>query len=413
MNDVGARDSAHLHPWIAELQQVPESESAFWDKVAAQTTPLLEPDSASENHTFVTYIWHLSEEAHHVVVQPGGFADPPSNLMDRIPGTRTCFACYRYRNDVRLNYTFAIDMPLVSWDDATQEEIDNINKTFLGGSADPHNPNEIKLQFRSVSMLELDEAIDESLAYKRPNIARGQITETRFKSEHLKNERTIWVYTPPHYAEVTKPCKLLMVFDGGWYLSLIPTHRILDNLLDDEAIDPVIAVFIDNATPTSRNTELACDGAFLSFIDEELLPWVKTNYRISESPEDAYVAGSSLGGLAAVWLGYRLPQLFGNVIGQAAALGKLTLPEQPPEPGAELIKQFQTSSQLPLRFWLEVGLLDNDKNIISANRRMKNVLQAKNYDLTYHEFAGGHDFMLWRGTLAQAIMTMMGKPKRL
>jgi enterochelin esterase-like enzyme len=407
MNDVGTRIYDHKHPLIAELESSPESESSFWDAAASRSTPLIEPDPGSARHTLTTYVYRIRSDEGHVVVQPGGFADPPANLLERVPGTGTCHACFRYRNDVRLHYTFALDMPLVSWDDASEKEIETIEKAYFAAQPDPHNAKQAKLQFRSASLLELSEAPDESLVYKRPDIDRGELTQSNFTSHSHDNDRSIRVYTPPDYHRVVTPCKLLLVLDGDAYLSLIPTHRILDNLLYDQAIDPLVAVFVGNATPTSRDTELACNESFLQFIGEELMPWVREHYRVSDIPEDVYVGGSSLGGLTSLWLGYRLPHMIGNVISQAAGLGDLTRTGQPAKPGDQLYRQIERSKRLPLKFWMEVGLLDDHEKIIEPNRRMKALIQSKGYPLHYHEFAGGHDFVLWRGTFARAIKTMM------
>ena len=68
--------------------------------------------------------------------------------------------------------------------------------------------------------------------------------------------------------------------------------------------------------------------------------------------------------------------------------------------------QLGASLRLPLRFWLEVGLLDN-AHMLESNRRMQAVIEGRGYDLVYREFCGGHDFALWRGTLAQALATML------
>lgn len=46
----------------------------------------------------------------------------------------------------------------------------------------------------------------------------------------------------------------------------------------------------------------------------------------------------------------------------------------------------------------------------SSNRRMQTLLRGKGYDVTYHEFCGGHDTALWRGTLAQALAVMLPAP---
>jgi enterochelin esterase family protein len=229
----------------------------------------------------------------------------------------------------------------------------------------------------------------------------------------MGNERNIWVYTPPGYASGDESYPLLVAFDGGWALTRVPTQRLLDNLLADGRIKPVIAVFIDNPTPDSRNVELPCNESFARFVEEELLPWLQGRYRISDSPADHFVTGASYGGLAAMWFGFRLPHLFGNVISQAASLWwgpgfRMDVPRSaggyPPE---WLIEQYRNAPRLPVRFWMEIGLMEHPSLMIEPNRRMKALLEEKGYDLTYSEPCGGHDTALWRGTLGTALAKML------
>jgi enterochelin esterase family protein len=206
---------------------------------------------------------------------------------------------------------------------------------------------------------------------------------------------------------------MLLLFDGGAALSLMPTHRILDNLFADGQIQPMVAVFVDNATDTSRNVELPCNEDFVRFIEAELMPWARAGYAVSHDPLDGYVTGASYGGLASLWIGLRLPNLFGNVISQSASLWwgpgfDLDKPNTAQDYRPEwLVEQYAGSSCLPLRIWMEVGLMEPDDRMIEPNRHMKAVLEAKGYHLTYGEFAGGHDYAVWRGTLATALSTML------
>jgi len=39
---------------------------------------------------------------------------------------------------------------------------------------------------------------------------------------------------------------------------------------------------------------------------------------------------------------------------------------------------------------------------------MRDVLRARGYTVHYSEFAGGHNPMSWRGTLANGLMALLG-----
>ena len=147
-------------------------------------------------------------------------------------------------------------------------------------------------------------------------------------------------------------------------------------------------------------------------------PWVARRYRVSSDPAERFVTGACYGGLASMWFGYRLPHLFGNVISQAASLWwgpgfDMDVPRSAGGYPAEwLIEQYSGSPRLPVRFWMEIGLLEHPALMIEPNRRMKAVLESKGYDLTYREPCGGHDPALWRGTLATALAHMLPPEQR-
>lgn len=69
--------------------------------------------------------------------------------------------------------------------------------------------------------------------------------------------------------------------------------------------------------------------------------------------------------------------------------------------------------RLPLRFFIEAGTFENDiagsgGQILETSRHLRDVLRAKGYQVHYREFAGGHDYLSWRGSLADGLIALMG-----
>ena len=81
---------------------------------------------------------------------------------------------------------------------------------------------------------------------------------------------------------------------------------------------------------------------------------------------------------------------------------------------------FLAAPRKPIRFYLEVGLYDNvpgadgplyqfalDETNLGGNRRLRDVLLAKGYDVTYREVGASHDMVHWRAMLADGLMTLL------
>lgn len=64
-----------------------------------------------------------------------------------------------------------------------------------------------------------------------------------------------------------------------------------------------------------------------------------------------------------------------------------------------MTRQFEASPKLHVRFYLDVGLMERgaslkgDPPMLDVNRRMRDVLRAKGYQLFYQEFNGGHEWV--------------------
>ena len=409
----------------------------FWQEVADHGTPLVEAVAgAPEALLLVTFLWRDAGGVENVVllspVDDEVFEDGCWNFarcrFTRLDGSDVFYRTYRLRHDARFTYLLSPNDSLVPCSDV--KDWDARKATW---QIDPLNPNRFVMHtsesaddagIRS-SVVELPAAPPQPWIAPRPGVPTGQVHRHRVRSEILDNERNAWIYTPPGYTCEGEPYGVLVVF-GDWasYISAIPTPTILDNLLATGSIPPLVAIMIDGTLDRFR--ELTCYPPFNAFLVRELLPWARQNFHITTAPSQTTVVGCSLGGAAAAFAGLSHPESFGNVLCQDGAfwvrpgydpaaawtrsLNEQSDPEHEPE---WLAQQFALREKVPLRLYVETGRWTGPAKPyfpgnLTASRHLRDVLQAKGYDFTYAEYTGGHEFICWRGSLADGLVALIG-----
>jgi enterochelin esterase family protein len=392
---------------------------AFWQEVTEQGTPLIESIEGDDRHKLVTFLWRDKGDTKNVVIVggPAGWGDLVQNQLTRLLNTDLWYRTYQARADLRTTYRLSPNDPLTEitreddWKTRTATfQFDPLNPHKFFFPRDEEDPDDEDL---FVSVLELPEAPPQPWITSRTGVPKGQVEMHRLRSTILDNERRVWIYTPPGYIAAGEPCGLLLLFDGLAYINLVPTPTILDNLLSEGRIPPLIAILPDSLNQETRSRELPCHQPFVDFLISELLPWVHEHYHVTHDPAQSIVAGSSYGGLAAAFVGLRAPEIFGNVLSQSGSFWW----DMDPEVNMEkewLIRQYATTPHLPLRFYLEVGLLEKTTrlNMVLNNRHLRDVLEAKDYEVDYTEYNGGHDYLCWRGSLADGLIELIGKKQK-
>ena len=407
-----------VSPRIASLQRALHSGNAtaletFWQEVTAQGTPFIEPIEEDTMHRLVTFLWREQEDTHNVVIcaGPAGWKHPVKNQMTRLPETNVWYKTYQVRSDLRTIYLLSQNDPLTGEDYASEDFgtrliPDPLNHQQFIFPKDEESPDEKTLV---ASMLELPDAPQQPWTLPHPDGAKGHVEMHLLHSTILGNERRVYVYTPPNYTMSGEAYSLLVVFDGWAYIHLVPTPTILDNLINQGMITPLIAVLPDSLDQETRSRELPCHPPFVDFLLQELLPWIHSQYHVSSKPDQTIVAGSSYGGLAAAFAAFSAPERFGNVLSQSGGFwwNKDSEDQIPQE---WLTQQFIASPHLPLHFYLEVGLKE-EFNMVPSNRHLRDVLVLKGYKVDYSEFNGGHDYICWRGSFADGLLKLIGKTK--
>ena len=263
---------------------------------------------------------------------------------------------------------------------------------FLDGQRvhDPFNPCRVPNGFGdSNNCFWMPQATRSRFFRRQKGVQAGKVNKRLFQSMRLaEGRRMVWLYQPA----AEGPYPLLLVLDGKDYLERARLATLVDNLIHQGAVSPFAILFFNNAR-RSRFAEYGCSEALTSFVTQELLPWVASEIPLEQRVGAHGVLGASLGGLAALWLGVRLPEIFGQVFSQAGGfiLG-------PKELG--LTSLLRLSERLPLRIYMDCGRFDP---LIEANRMMRDLLEKRGYDIAYREFNAGHNYPAWREQLAAGL----------
>jgi enterochelin esterase family protein len=246
----------------------------------------------------------------------------------------------------------------------------------------------------------------------RPSSPKGKVDTFSIDDKQYSRKRKILIYTPPGYdPKAAEPYRLLISFDGEDYVKDIPAPTILDNLVAAGKIYPAVHVMVDNSD--DRLGDLANHQKFADFIANELLPWVQKNYRVTKEANKTVLFGYSAGGLAATYVAFRHPNLFGNVLSQSGAFWRGN--EGASSPSQWLTDQFQNSPKTNVRFYIEVGDRETIKNasewsMIETNRHLRDVLKSKGNEVAYLEAPNSvHNPEHWRAQLAAGLIYLVGK----
>ncbi|MET8122929.1 enterochelin esterase [Micromonospora sp. NPDC005291] len=377
----------------------------FWKTVAADGSPLMEP--LDDDRTLVTFVWRDPGDTDNVLVlfysapTQSGFDD---FLMRQMPSTDLWYASYVLPSDLRTTYLLSVNDSLVPY-----ETYADVLARIPGYQPDPLNPQEVTiLDDLRVSVLELPQAPKQPWNIARRGVPKGSNHMHLLDSEVLGTKHHVTVHVPPGYHTDAEPYHVLLLFDGWAYFNFAATPTVLDNLLYARRTPPFVLVMHSNTDQAVRARELPCHEPFAEFLDRELMPFLHDNYNVTADPAKTYVAGSCFGGLAAAYVAFKLPHLFGNVISQS---GSFWWPESAtPDTEMEwLTRQFAAAPRLPIRFSLEVGSLEAaivDFDQLETNRKLRDVLIGKGYEVDYSEYSGGHDMITWRGTLVQRLLAL-------
>ena len=430
-------NSKIISPIISNLQEKirvnkKEAVSKFWKEIEKLGTPIFEKFEGDDKHNLITFIVREDKDVKNIVCNSYlANEDIKEGLLEKIEDTNIYFKSYKILKGIRDTYNFSKNNPL-----EPKDPIENIIQYKDLVFTDPCNLKETFWKADGIYMpwneIISPDAPPQPWYGERSNVEHGNIEEFMSYSKILNTKRQIFVYTPPNYSKDHVPYHFLLLFDGIIFEEMAKVSSTLDNLIADDKIPPIIAIMVQNFMDTSlarRARELPPNPKFEEYIINELLPWGYKKFNITSNPSYSIVAGASYGGIASAFIAFKHSEIFGNVLSMSGTyswypgaefwLSRIDEFEdfehwwtkEDEKEGEWLALQFAQSERLPLKFYLDVGVLEymDPTNLFIANRHFRTVLQAKGYPFSYVEFLGGHDFVCWRGSIADGLIYLIGK----
>lgn len=204
------------------------------------------------------------------------------------------------------------------------------------------------------------------------------------------------------------PAPLIVSCDAyGARNNMLPT--ILDNMIADGRLPPIVAVMIANGGGDGPGSERGLEydtvsGKYAEFVEAEVLPRVAREFgvTITTDPDARMTLGGSSGGSAAFNMAWFHPELYRRVLMYSGTFVNQHPDETYPHGAWEYPENIIPKSPAkPIRIWMHVSQNDNGStsasaglhNWVIANIRMAEALAAKNYhyQFVYAKGAGHTD----------------------
>jgi enterochelin esterase-like enzyme len=302
------------------------------------------------------------------------------DLMTNVSATDLYYVEGKFEPDARIDYKFVKDGNWI---------LDPLNGHTINGGFGPN------------SELAMSAYIQPAAIQYNPAIPHGSVSTFTFTSSYTGDSRSITVYLPPKYNSSSLRCPTLYVHDGADYLSLASMTNVMDNLIEAKLIRPIIGVFVPPGPDRAGEYRLGKITQFTNLMDKELVPYIDSVYRTDARASQRGTMGCSDGGFIALYLAVNYPNIFGLVGGQSSTITDL------------LAGPIQNGPKIPVKFYLDVGTYDiSDGNymFLDLNRKLRNLLVSKGYDITYAEYHEGHSWGNWRAHTGNILKTLFPYP---
>ena len=258
----------------------------------------------------------------------------------------------------------------------------------------------------------------------------GKLEKTQFVSAALGENRSVYIYTPPGFAQnPTRRYPVLVLLHGapGEPLDWLyegNAHRAIDKAIAAGTLPPCLVAVPDGHGPFYKGGSEWADARggkcnMETAVVRDLSQFLETRYRASSNPALWSIGGLSEGGYGAANLAVRHPERFQSalvfsgdlrvkddwgddtdIFGTDQALRSANSP-------IEQLHRVPAETRKKLHFYLSVGN-DDDQDLISDAVGFSAIARSAGATVKLDRDAGGHKWSFWSKHF-QAALPVLGQ----
>lgn len=326
-----------------------------------------------------------------------GWSNPEAMNIVSCGKEKFYYKIYQLPDDARVDYQFIID----------------------GGKiTDPRNPFTTQSGYGLNSQCAMPLFKTKKIRQYRPGINHGSIDSVFFESRLTSMKpRMLKIYKPAGYSlprlsrkdesgDSLSALPAVYVNDGFKAIEFCSYLNILDNLIADKKIKPLLVVFID-FVEDYQNIFLNRTNDYSIAVCDELVSFIDANYSTSKNPRDRLLTGISAGGHAALVTALKRSDVFLNAAGQSSAIT------------AGLIDAVNNAAANPeagksLKLYFDIGRFDlaagDYKNypFLYANQLLSEELNKAGITHKFKIVNDGHQWANWRERIDEILIYFFG-----
>jgi enterochelin esterase-like enzyme len=263
--------------------------------------------------------------------------------------------------------------------------------------ADPNNPD---IKGTSESLVTVPG--DPPMPWELRDVPHGRVAPVPCQSQVFNAHRRYFVYTPPGYETITDRLPVLYLLhgysddDSSW-TTVGKANLIADNLLADGKIKPLIIVMpygqLDSRVTTDEAFSADFQRKFETQLLTEIIPSIERTYHAAPDAGHRAMAGLSMGGMQAAFIGLNHPETFSTIALWSSAIFV--------EPSILLDRLVAAPENLKRSFLhVQVGVGQQDQ-FFTGSSAIDRFLTSQNIAHEFTPTPGTHSWVVWRGYLVE------------